>query len=265
MFSTVAVSAPSARPVAPVLPLPAASRRPAGMPAVTSTAQRIAQMLETLKDKVPMQRRVVHAGEAIYQAGERFTSLYVVHSGIFKIVTLAADGREQLAGFQFKGDWMGFDGIASGCHGCDAIAMDTGEVWILRYDVLMSACLEHPPLLAMMHAAMSREIVRERESMMALCTLTADARVADFLRSWAEALAERGLRTDQITLRLTRAEIGNYLGMKLETVSRALSRLAREGLIRFEEPGRRSIGIPDVSALAAFVQRSLSPAMTTLQ
>lgn len=258
-------TAPTARSIATALPLPAATaRRPAAaVAAAGATTERIARMLELLKDKVPMQRRVVHAGDPIYQAGERFTSLYVVHSGIFKIVNLAADGREQLAGFQFKGDWLGFDGIAAGCHGCDAIAMDTGEVWTLRYDVLMAACLEHPPLLAVMHAAMSREIVRERDSMMSLCTLTADARVADFLRNWAQALAERGLRTDQITLRLTRAEIGNYLGMKLETVSRALSRLAREGLIRFEESGRRSVGIPDVSALTAFVQRSLAPTAST--
>ena len=74
---------------------------------------------------------------------------------------------------------------------------------------------------------MSREIARDRDSLMSVCTLPADARVADFLRYWAESLAKRGLRTDQITLRMTRAEIGNYLGMTLETVSRALSRLAR--------------------------------------
>ena len=91
---------------------------------------------------------------------------------------------------------------------------------------------------------MSREIARDRDSLMSICTLPADARVADFLRYWAESLARRGLRTDQITLRMTRAEIGNYLGMTLETVSRALSRLARDELIRFAEKGRRDIQHP---------------------
>ena len=84
---------------------------------------------------------------------------------------------------------------------------------------------------------MSREIARDRDSLMSVCTLPADARVADFLRYWAESLAERGLRTDQITLRMTRAEIGNYLGMTLETVSRALSRLARDKVIAFRREG----------------------------
>ena len=143
--------------------------------------------------------------------------------------------------------------------------MDTGEVWSFRYDALLEACAAKPALLQVLHEAMSREIGRDRDSMMSLCTLPADARVADFLRNWAEALAERGLRTDQITLRMTRAEIGNYLGMTLETVSRALSRLARQQLIRFTEKGRRDVHIPDVDALASFVQHSLAPAPAVLQ
>ena len=112
----------------------------------------------------------------------------------------------------------------------------------------------------MFHAAMSREIARDRDSMMALCTLPADARVAEFLRYWAESLATRGLRTDQFALRMTRAEIGNYLGMTLETVSRALSRLARDKVIGFASKGRRDVHIPNVDALSAFVQRTLAPA-----
>jgi CRP/FNR family transcriptional regulator len=95
---------------------------------------------------------------------------------------------------------------------------------------------------------------------MSVCTLPADARVAEFLRGWADSLARRGLRTDRITLRMTRAEIGNYLGMTLETVSRALSRLARDKVIVFAEKGRRDVRIPDLDALSTFVQRCLAPA-----
>jgi CRP/FNR family transcriptional regulator len=115
--------------------------------------------------------------------------------------------------------------------------------------------------MALLHAAMSREIGRDRDSMLSLCTLPADARVADFLLYWADALAERGLRTDQITLRLTRAEIGNYLGMTLESVSRALSKLARASVIRFSENCRRHIEIPELGALTAFIQRNGAPAL----
>src|SRR6185369_8127505 len=111
-----------------------------------------------------------------------------------------------------------------------------------------------------LHEAMSREIGRDRDSLMSVCTLPADARVAEFLRYWADSLAKRGLRTDEIALRMTRAEIGNYLGMTLETVSRALSRLARDKVIGFASKGRRDVQIPSVAALSAFVQSCLSPA-----
>jgi CRP/FNR family transcriptional regulator len=227
-----------------------------------TNSQRIAACLDLLRESLPIQRRVVHAGDALYQAGERFTNLHVLNSGMVKIVNLSPDGREQVVGLHFRGDWLGFDGIATGSYGCDAIAMDTGEVWTFRYDALLEACTAQPGLLSVLHEAMSREIGRDRDSMMSLCTLPADARVADFLRNWAEALSDRGLRTDQITLRMTRAEIGNYLGMTLETVSRALSRLARTDVIRFAEKGRREIQIPQVEALSEFIQRCVAPAAT---
>jgi CRP/FNR family transcriptional regulator, anaerobic regulatory protein len=220
--------------------------------------QRIADALKLLEEKVAVQRRIVHAGEVVYQAGEGFACLYVLHSGFFKIVNITADGREQVVGLHFKGDWLGFDGIAGGKYRCDAVAMDTGEVWAVRYEHLLRACTENASLLTVLHAAMSREIGRDRDSMLSLCTLSADARVADFLHYWADSLAQRGLRTDQITLRMTRAEIGNYLGMTLETVSRALSRLARSDVIRFAAKGRREIQIPKVQALSEFVQRSMA-------
>jgi CRP/FNR family transcriptional regulator len=228
--------------------------------ASTDAARRIADTLALLREHVPLQRRVAHAGDRLYRAGDRFTTLHVLNSGFCKVVNLAADGREQVVGLHFKGDWLGFDGIADGRHTCDAVAIDTGEVWAIGYDELLAACAREPRLLQVLHSAMSREIGRDRDSMLALTTLPADARVADFLRQWAEALAERGLRNDCITLRLSRAEIGNYLGMTLESVSRALSRLARASVISFAEKGRRDISIPEVRALQAFIQRSLAPA-----
>jgi CRP/FNR family transcriptional regulator, anaerobic regulatory protein len=222
-------------------------------------SQQIADVLKLLAEAVPPQRRVVHAGDVIYQAGEGFRNLYVMNSGFFKIVSLSPDGREQVVGLKFRGDWLGFDGIANGSYTCDAVAMDTGELWTFRYEALLAACATRPALLAALHAAMSREIMRDRDSLMSVCTLPADARVADFLRYWADSLAKRGLRTDQISLRMTRAEIGNYLGMTLETVSRALSKLARDNVIGFAGKGRRDVQIPDVSRLSAFVQRCVTP------
>jgi CRP/FNR family transcriptional regulator len=212
-------------------------------------SDRIAASLALVRDCVPVTRRVLHAGESVYAVGDRFQWLHVVHAGAFKLVNVAADGREQVVGLQFKGDWLGFDGIASGRHGGSAVAMDTSEVWSVRYDDLLRASAREPDLARLLHCAMSREMARDREALMSLCTLPADARVAGFLQQWAVSLAERGLRTDQITLRMTRAEIGNHLGMKLETVSRALSRMERDGVIAFCGTGRRDIRIADAGAL----------------
>ncbi|RUR66310.1 cyclic nucleotide-binding domain-containing protein [Variovorax guangxiensis] len=241
----------------PSLTLPAGSRECAGRSTMDT--------LKLLGEQLKPQRRVVHTGDTIYQAGERFGNLYILNSGFFKIVNLSADGREQVVGLKFRGDWLGFDGIAGGRYACDAVAMDTGEIWVVSYEALLATCAVQPELLQLLHAAMSREIAHDRDSLMSVCTLPADARVADFLRYWAQTLAERGMRGDEITLRMTRAEIGNYLGMTLESVSRALSRLARDNVIGFATKGRRDVQIPDVGALSAFVQRCLAPAPTMLQ
>ena len=259
MLSTAAAPA-FARPTAA-----AAAAAPKADPRAHQRAsQHIADALKMLNDTLAPQRRVVHAGDVIYQAGERFANLYVLNSGFFKIVNLSPDGREQVVSLKFRGDWLGFDGIANSRYSCDAIAIDTGEVWTVRYDALLTACTGQPALLTLLHEAMSREIARERDSLMSVCTLPADARVADFLHYWAESLAKRGLRTDQINLRMTRAEIGNYLGMTLETVSRALSRLARDKVIAFADKGRRDVHIADVAALSAFAQRCLAPTSTPM-
>ncbi len=224
------------------------------------TSTGIADTLMLLRDRLDPHRRIVHAGDVIYRAGEAFSNLHVLNTGFFKIVKPTADGREQVVSLKFRGDWMGFDGIARDAYGCEAIAMDTGELWTVPYAALLAACVDCPELLTALHEAMSREIGQDRDSLISVCTLPADARVAEFLRYFADALASRGMRSDQICLRMTRAEIGNYLGMTLESVSRALSRLARDKLIAFAEKRRRDILIPDLHALAAFTQRCVGGA-----
>jgi CRP/FNR family transcriptional regulator, anaerobic regulatory protein len=218
--------------------------------------------LALLESSVPFTRRLLRAGEAVYLGGDGFTSLHVINAGQFKTVNYTADGRGQVVGLHFKGAWLGFDGIATGRHACDAVALDTGEVWTLRYDALLQAGAQQPQLMRMLHTAMSLQISRECDSLLSLGTLPADARVANFINDWAESLAARDLRTDQIRLHMSRAEIGNYLGMTLETVSRALRRLTEAGVIRFDEKGRRDISIPSLQALRNVIRCELDPADT---
>lgn len=223
--------------------------------AMNAHAVRIAESLRVIERHAGVVPRTVRAGDTVFRAGEHFTSLYVVRSGFFKAVSFGTDGREQVVTLQFKGDWLGFDGIATGRHSCDAVALESGEIWSVRYDTLVRASAEYPPLLSVLNAAMSREITRDRAWLQSRCTLSVDARVAEFLHRRLNEQTRRGLLTDQVTLRMTRAEIGNYLCMTLESVSRALCRLARDGLIRFPGNGRQEVHVPDVDGLARFVQR----------
>lgn len=217
----------------------------------------VGALLALVRQSVTIRRQVVRSGERVYCAGDGFSSLHLLNSGFVKLLKTAQDGREQVVALKFRGDFMGFDGMAGGRFTCDAIALDTCEVWTVRYDELLAACVRNPQLLVQLNQAMGRELARERDSHMSICTLPADARVADFLRYWAESLEQRGLRCDQISMRLTRAEIGNYLGMTLETVSRALSKLAKANLIVFPEKDRRDVRIADLRALTRFVTGSL--------
>lgn len=220
------------------------------------TQEQISETLQLLSDHVGVQRRLVRAGDALYRTGEAFEHLFVANAGFYKVINVAADGREQMVGVKFRGDWLGLDGMARGAYSGDAIAMDTGEVWVLRYDKLLEVGLKERRLLMALHQALAREIAHDRDILLSVCTLPAAARVADFLLSWAQASAHCGYRADQVSLRMTRAEIGNYLGLTLESVSRALSKLARHGLIVFSPGGRRDVSIPNPAELEAFVQRS---------
>jgi len=234
-----------------------------GEPTRLRTLVDVSTTLRLVQQSVLFQRRVVHAGDVVYRAGESFDTLYILNAGICKLVNVSPEGREQIVSIKFRGDWMGFDGIGNGTYSCGASALDTGEVWTVRYDALLAACARAPGILASLHVAMSRAIVGDRDSLMSVCKLSADARVAAFLRYWASSLADRGMRSDRISLPMTRADIGGYLGLTLETVSRALSKLARANLIAFNERGRREICIPDVDALTAFIQCSVMPQSAT--
>ena len=237
------------------LPLPGQGVRPvATVLAHLSPAWNESLLL--VEQHLPFRRRMLHAGDVVQVVGEPFVHLHVVKFGVVKSISQAANGTLQVAGFHLKGDWIGFDCIASGSSVCDAVAMDTSEVWSFSYSSLLQAAPEIPQLMHGLHVAMSCQMARDRDWRFALGTLAADARVADFVRNWASLLAERQLRTDEITLRMTRAEIGNYLGMTLETVSRAFTRLAQLDLIRFEQRGRRHFTIPSVHALMQFVEQT---------
>ena len=224
-------------------------------PAIVGLREPAHSALGMLEREVPILRRTVRSGDSIYRAGDDFRDLHILRVGLCKLYSVTAEGREDLTSMLLKGDWLGFDGLADGRHTCRAVAADPGELWTFRYATLLRAGMCNPALLGLMHAAMSRQNTRERDAALSMHALPAGGRVAAFLCRWAEELEHCGLRNDQITLPATRAEIGGHIGLRLESVSRAMVSLERERLIRFGSRNRRDIEIPNLPALQQYVRR----------
>ena len=194
--------------------------------------------------------RRVREGESLVRAGDKFHSLYVVRSGCFKTIYTDFSGSEQVLGFPMSGDLMGADGIDSGHYSSTAISLDTSEVVIVPLASLAQLVYECPRLEALLYRVLSRELVRAQNMAWTLGTLGAEGRVAAFLLTLSARLGALGYSRCSFNLRMTRQEIGSYLGLKLETVSRALSALNTSGIIQVHQ---RSIDIVDADALRAVI------------
>jgi len=194
--------------------------------------------------------RRVREGESLVRAGDKFHSLYVVRSGCFKTVYTDLSGSEQVLGFPMSGDLMGADGIDCGHYCSTAISLDTSEVVIIPLTSMTRLIYECPRLEALLYRVLSRELVRVQNMAWTLGTLGAEGRVAAFLLAMSARLAALGYSRCSFNLRMTRQEIGSYLGLKLETVSRALSALNASGIIQVHQ---RSIDIVDADGLRAVI------------
>lgn len=201
-------------------------------------------------DELVATRRRVRRGAALFVPGEPFTSLFAIRSGFFKTYIATEDGREQVTGFQMAGEILGLDGIACGSHSCSAIALEDAEVCVMPYERLDEFSREIPALQKHLQKILSREIVREHGVMMMLGSMRAEERLASFLLDIVQRLHMRGFSSSELVLRMTREEIGSYLGLKLETVSRTFSQLAERGILSVRH---RHICIRDASALRAIV------------
>ncbi|MDO9004226.1 MAG: Crp/Fnr family transcriptional regulator [Aquabacterium sp.] len=220
----------------------------------------IGEGLSIIEKHLPCRRQIVYPGQTIHSVGQPFSNLHIVHSGLIKLLHFSQDGRQQVVALRFKGDWLGFDGMADQQHTCEAVALDISEIWTVSYAAVLAASQDHPAVLSALHKAISEDMTGMQERFMSHCTLHADARVAEFLLQWSSSLAKRGLHPDQFRLRLSREEIGSYLGITLESVSRSISLLVREGLIGFHGKGRRDLKILGTEALAEFVEAGLTSA-----
>ncbi len=210
------------------------------------------KQLERL-DTLVSERRHVVRGDVLFRTGDPFTSLFAVRTGFFKATVMSEDGRDQVTGFQMAGELLGLDGIGTDRHTCDAVALEDSQVCVIPYGDLEHLTRELSELQHQFHRIMSREIVRDHGVMLLLGSMRAEERLAAFLLNLMQRLKARGFSARSLVLRMTREEIGSYLGLKLETVSRAFSKLQDDGVL---EVRQRQIEVLDADALQALVNGS---------
>jgi CRP/FNR family transcriptional regulator, anaerobic regulatory protein len=201
-------------------------------------------------DHLVQTRHPIARGEVLFRAGDRFDSLYAVRTGFFKTCVSLEDGRDQVTGFQMAGELLGLDGIVNERHTCHAVALEDSQLCVIPFAQLESLSREFGGLQRQLHKVMSREIVRDHGVMLLLGSMRAEERLAAFLLNLAQRLRARGFSASALVLRMTREEIGSYLGLKLETVSRTFSKFHDDGLLEVKQ---RDIRILDPEGLQRLV------------
>ena len=207
-------------------------------------------------ESVITRRRTVKKGERLYRAGDPLRSLYAVRRGTFKTAGLMEDGRVHVTGFFLPGELLGFDAITADRHPCDAEALENSDVCEIPYDKLEELAQQVPGLQHQLLKIMSREIVRDEQLLVLLGRMTAEERLASCLLSFSRRQARIGLSETDLNLAMSRQDLGYYLGLAIETVSRLFSRFQDEGLI---EARGRQVRLHDLARLHAVAGVSYPP------
>jgi CRP/FNR family transcriptional regulator len=198
------------------------------------------------KEETLFQHVQFKAGQRIHTIGQTFDMVYIVNSGFLKTVMIDESGNEQVLSFPMKGDLFGIDGIHTKQYMSETVALSACDVILVPFKKLCQLGKTYPELETAVYGVMCRELTREQSMISMLGSLSAEARVARFLVMLGDRFGEMGYSSKQFNLRMTRHEIGSYLGLTLETVSRTLSAFNEIGYITVDQ---RAIEIKDVQAL----------------
>jgi CRP/FNR family transcriptional regulator len=196
-------------------------------------------------------RRRIKRGEALFNAGAPFNAVYAIRSGFFKTSVVDREGREQVTGFFMGGELVGLDGLGSGAYNGTAVALEDSEICVLPYALMEKLSHEVPALQRHLHSVLAREIVRDHGVMLLLGSMRAEERLATFLLNLSKRFVRRGYSASDFHLRMTREELGSYLGLKLETVSRLFSQFQADALIDVQQKHVRILDIPGLERVLA--------------
>ena len=198
-------------------------------------------------------RRPIGRGDSLYTAGAPFKNLYCVRVGSIKTAVSSRDGREQVTGFHMPGDLIGLDGISTDIHHCAATALEDSEVCMIPFSYIEHRSSTILGLQRQMHRLLSSEVVRVQHKTLMLGTMRAEEKLAWFLLDLSVRYLKRGYSATEFVLRMTRREIGSFLGLEMETVSRLLSRFQDTGLVTVQQ---KHIKLLDASGLRELIGRS---------
>ena len=204
-------------------------------------------------DTLVKNRKTIKRGDFLYRTGDQFRSIYAIRGGSVKTSILADDGRIQVTGFHVAGKVLGLDAIVTNQYNCEATALETTGFCEIPFSRFEELSKEIPNLQYSMLKIMSQEILDNRELMMLLGKMNGEERLATYLLSMSRGLENRGFPSIQFNMSMSRGDIGNYLGMAEETISRIFTRFQEEGLITLQ---RRHVTINNFDALGAIVRRN---------
>jgi CRP/FNR family transcriptional regulator len=186
-------------------------------------------------DEIIGRRRRVQRGESLYKLGDPFKNIYAIRFGHFKTYQLNPSGEQQTTGFQMAGELLGMDAISSERHNCEAVALEDSEVCEIPFARLETLLGQIPELLRHFHRIMSQEITREQSVMLLLGNMRAEQRFAVFLTNLAARYAARGYSSSSFQLRMSREDIGNYLSLTIESISRLLAHFKKQGWLKVDK------------------------------
>ena len=197
-------------------------------------------------DEIVKRGRPLNKNDHLFREGEEFQSIFAVRSGSFKAYSITDDGNEQVTGFYLPGEIMGMDGISSMHHCSSAVALETSSVCEIPFPRLEELSTQLPSLQHRFFQIMGQEIAKDQRMLTLLGKNSAEERVGSLLLSISSRNHRRHLSATQFRLTMSRAEIGNYLGITVETVSRIFSRLQKQGVL---EVKNKDIEILDINQL----------------
>lgn len=198
-------------------------------------------------DDIIERKKPIHKGDELFKAGDHLRSLYAIRSGSVKSYTITENGEEQITGFHLAGDLVGFDAISKEHHPSFAEALETSMVCEIPYETLDELCGKMPKLRQQILRLMSTEIGADQNMLLLLSKKSAEERLASFIYELSRRFGERGFSSREFRLTMTRGDIGNYLGLTVETISRLLGRFQKAGMIAVQG---KYITVLDIETLA---------------